>query len=120
MLQDAARLVGLPQGTSSSGRGWAVAACSAGRSSSVSGLPGSTRRGAGDVVVVAPSAVRAAGLDTEGWLPPAAERLSRLSDLAAQRRARDPRSPVTPYGEADVLTLLAGRALRAQLAGLRG
>ena len=121
MLRDAARLVGLPQGhVLHPGRGWALGRVLGGTIELGFGVTGLDPARAGDVVIVAPSAVRAAGLDTQGWLPPAAERLSRLSDLAAQRRRRDPRSPLTPYGEADVLTLLAGRALRAQLAGCEG
>jgi hypothetical protein len=123
MLQDGARLVGLPRGhVHHPGERWAVARVLGGALDvgfGVAGL-GPAVEGESEVVVVPPSAVRAAGVDPQSWLAPADERLARLSELAAQRRARDPRSPVTPYGDADVLTLLAGRALRAQLAGCEG
>ena len=121
MLQDAARLVGLPPGHGHHpGERWAVARVLGGAIELGFGVAGLDPSAAGEVVVVPPSAVRAAGVDQQPWLTPAREQLARLSELAAQRLARDPMSPVTPYGDADVLTLLGGRALRARLAGCEG
>jgi hypothetical protein len=120
-LQDAARLVGLPFGhVHHPGERWAVARVPGGAIELGFGIAGLNPSAAGDVVVVPPPAVRAAGVDPQLWLAPAGERLARLSELAAQRRARNPTSPVTPYGDADVLSLLAGRALRARLADCEG
>ena len=121
MLQDGARLVGLPPGhVHHPGERWAVARVLGGAVDLGLGLAGLDPACADEVVVVPPSAMRAAGVNPQPWLEPAGERLARLSELAAQRRAREPMSPVRPYGDADVLTLLAGRALRAQLASCEG
>ena len=121
MLRDAARLVGLPAGhVLHPGRDWPVGHVLGGAVEVGFGVAELDPARAGEVVVVSPAAVRAAGLDSRGWLAPAAERLRRLSELAAQRLRRDRDSPVTPYGGADALTLLAGRALRAQLTGREG
>src|SRR3954464_1417045 len=68
------------------------------------------------VVPVAESVLRDAGLYGDGWWPAARERLDRMAELAAQRRQRDDRSPLRPMGDADVVSLLGARALRARLA----
>jgi hypothetical protein len=68
------------------------------------------------VVPVAESVLRDSGLYGDGWWPAARERLDRMAELAAQRRQRDDAAPLRPMGDADVVTLLGGRALRARLA----
>jgi hypothetical protein len=56
------------------------------------------------------------GLDPESVWPAALARLEELGGLAAARRRRRPRDPLKPLAEADVVTLLASRRLRFQLA----
>ena len=72
------------------------------------------------VVPVPTSAVRSVGLHVDvEWVTARAE-LERLGALAAQRLQRDPKGQLRPYGDADALTLLGSRSLRAALAGASG
>jgi hypothetical protein len=56
------------------------------------------------------------GLDPAALWPAAMARLEELGRLAAARRRRRPRDPLRPLAEADVVTLLASRRFRFELA----
>ncbi len=69
-----------------------------------------------DQVVVAPPALLlAAGVDADPWWPAQARELERTGRLAAERLLRDGNSPLRPFGDLDVLTLLCSTAFRAAL-----
>ncbi len=69
-----------------------------------------------DQVVVAPPALLlAAGIDADPWWPAQARELERTGRLAAERLLRDENSPLRPFGDLDVLTLLCSTAFRAAL-----
>jgi len=67
------------------------------------------------VVITAPSVLDAAGIDPTPWWRGAMEYLENMGALATTRWRRDPRSPLRPMGDCDVLTLLASRVLRGAL-----
>jgi hypothetical protein len=75
------------------------------------------------VVVTPPSVLDAAGIDPSPWWRGAMEYLENMGALATTRWRRDPRTPLRPMGDCDVLTLLASRVLRgalcADVGGLR-
>ena len=75
------------------------------------------------VFVTPPSVLAAAGIDPSPWWPAAMEYLENMGALATTRWRRDPRAPLRPMGDCDVLTLLASRVLRgalcAEVDGLR-
>jgi len=57
-----------------------------------------------------------AGYDPKEIWPRVMRRLEELGTLAVARHRRRPRDPLRPLAEADVVTLLGSRALRAELA----
>jgi hypothetical protein len=67
------------------------------------------------VVVTAPSVLAAAGIDPTPWWRGAMEYLENMGALATTRWRRDPRVPLRPMGDCDVLTLFASRVLRGAL-----
>ena len=67
------------------------------------------------VFVTPPSVLAAAGIDPSPWWPGAIEYLENMGALATTRWRRDPRAPLRPMGDCDVLTLLASRVLRGAL-----
>jgi len=72
------------------------------------------------VVLLPVDVLDAAGIDvTSAWAGAEAE-LERLGGLAAERLRLDTKGVLRPYGDADVLTLLGSRSLRAALAGQAG
>jgi hypothetical protein len=75
------------------------------------------------VFVTPPSVLDAAGIDATPWWRGAMEYLENMGALATTRWRRDPRAPLRPMGDCDVLTLLASRVLRgalcADVGGLR-
>ncbi|HEY0870629.1 MAG TPA: hypothetical protein VGD55_09550 [Acidothermaceae bacterium] len=69
-----------------------------------------------DAVVVTPQSVLdAAGIDPGPWWRGATEYLENMGALATTRWRRDPRSPVRPMGDCDVITLLASSLFRGAL-----
>jgi len=77
-----------------------------------------------DAVVVTPTGILdAAGIDSGPWWGGALEYLENMGALATGRWRRDPRSPLRPMGDCDVITLLASRvfrgALSADVGGMR-
>ena len=78
-----------------------------------------------DVVVVPAAVLRVRGVDLaapawqEAWQD-ALDLLERMGGLAADRMARDPGAGLRPYGDCDVVTLLASRTLRTALGGGAG
>lgn len=74
-----------------------------------------------DRVVVPPhELLRATRLPAGQWWTGAARYLERMGEMARQRYRRDPRAPIRPMGDCDVVTLLASRTLRAALASAHG
>ncbi len=67
------------------------------------------------VFVTPPSVLSAAGIDPTPWWRGAMEYLENMGALATTRWRRDPRVPLRPMGDCDVLTLLASRVLRGAL-----
>jgi hypothetical protein len=67
------------------------------------------------VFVTPPSVLSAAGIDPSPWWRGAMEYLENMGALATTRWRRDPRTPLRPMGDCDVLTLLASRVLRGAL-----
>jgi hypothetical protein len=77
-----------------------------------------------DVVVVPPQRLlEAAGVDPAPWWHTCVDYLHRMGRQAATRYLRDPKAPLRPMGDCDVVTLLAAaslrRALIADCGGLR-
>jgi len=72
------------------------------------------------VFVTPPSVLAAAGIDPSPWWPGAIEYLENMGALATTRWRRDPRAPLRPMGDCDVLTLLASRVLRGALCAEAG
>lgn len=68
-----------------------------------------------EVVVVPPSVLAASDIDTTSWWPAAARMLEQTGRGAAQRVVRDPSAPLRPFGDLDVVTLMASSAYRATL-----
>jgi hypothetical protein len=74
-----------------------------------------------ETVVVTPrSVLEAAGIDPSPWWRGATEYLENMGALATTRWRRDPRAPLRPMGDCDVLTLLASRVLRGALCAEAG
>ena len=72
------------------------------------------------VVVLPTAALDVAGIDPEVAWGAASRELERLGALAAERVRLDPRRQLRPIGDADVVTLLGARSLRASLAAASG
>jgi hypothetical protein len=69
-----------------------------------------------DTVVVVPTALMtAAGLDTGPWWPALVHTLEQTGRLAAERFRLDDSAPLRPFGDFDVITLLASSAFRADV-----
>ena len=110
-----ARPVGLPtEHTLHPGRAWVRASVSGEALDLGLGLLGLL--GDPDQVVVAPPALLlAAGIDAGPWWPQLAYELEQTGRLAAERLLRDETSPLRPFGDLDVLTLLCSTAFRAAI-----
>jgi hypothetical protein len=71
-----------------------------------------------DEVVVPPAGLlSAAGLDDTAWWPAAARYLEEKGRVAGDRLHRDPRKPLRPIGDCDVVTLLASPSFRRSICG---
>jgi len=65
------------------------------------------------VVPVPTSLLQAAGIDVREWWPDLAYALEQTARLAADRFSKDPAGPLRPFGDFDVVTLLAASSFRA-------
>lgn len=68
------------------------------------------------VVLLPPPVFSSLGLDRARAWTAVRARLEELGALAAERVRRDPKGQLRPFGDADAVTLLGSRALRAALA----
>ena len=74
-----------------------------------------------DEVQIVPTGVLAAyGIDGARWWPAASAYLEDMGAMAVVRWRRDPRHPLRPMGDCDVVTLLGSAVLRGALAGEQG
>lgn len=73
-----------------------------------------------DVVVVPAGVLRAYGLDAARWWPAALSYLEDMGAMAVVRWRRNPRHPLRPMGDCDVVSLLGSAVLRGALAGDQG
>jgi hypothetical protein len=69
-----------------------------------------------DVVVVAPAVLAGAGFDPTPCWPGALDYLEEMGQRAVERWQRNLGDAIRPMGDCDVVTLLASRTLRGQLA----
>jgi len=70
--------------------------------------------GSPDVVDLVPQPVLDRfGVDPAPWWPAAEDYLERMGAVAAERLRRDPKAPLRPIGDCDVVTLLGSRNLRS-------
>jgi hypothetical protein len=67
------------------------------------------------VVVVCQSLLDAARIDPSPWWEAAVVYLEQMGALARDRYRRDPKAPLRPMGDCDVVTLLGSRTFRSQL-----
>ena len=117
LLEASARVVGMPvDAPLHPGADWVREHVPGGALDLGIGLLGLDEQSPETVVPIAESVLRDAGLYAAGWWPAAREQLDSMGELAAQRRLRDDAAPMRPMGDADVVTLLGTRALRAKLA----
>src|SRR5450759_2864967 len=68
-----------------------------------------------DVEVVGPELLATAEVPAAGWWPAARHYLDRMGAMAAARFIRDPKAPLRPMGDCDVVTLLGSTAFRTAL-----
>jgi hypothetical protein len=68
-----------------------------------------------DVVPLPHALAVAAGLPDDAWWPDAVGYLERMGAMAVSRHVREPRVPIRPMGDCDVITLLASRTFRAAI-----
>ncbi len=73
-----------------------------------------------DVTVVPEGVLAAFGLDSARWWPAALSYLEDMGAMAVVRWRRNPRHPLRPMGDCDVVSLLGSAVLRGALAGDQG
>jgi hypothetical protein len=73
-----------------------------------------------DVVVVPEGVLGAYGLESSRWWPAALSYLEDMGAMAVVRWRRNPRHPLRPMGDCDVVSLLGSAVLRGALAGDQG
>ncbi len=120
-LAELARPVGLPVGhIRHPGPGWAQRHVHGDALDVGIGFAG-LRPDAPDVVQLCPQgALDAAGLDVTPWWSSCVDYLENIGALAAVRWRRDPRAPLRPLGDCDVVTLLASDLFRGAVASAAG
>jgi hypothetical protein len=67
------------------------------------------------IAVVHPAVFDAIDVDPTPWWPPAAEYLEDMGAMATARWRRQPKAPLRPMGDCDVITLLASAVFRGAL-----
>lgn len=120
-LSEIARPVGLPVGhILHPGPGWAQRHVHGDVLDLGVGFLG-LRPGEPDLVEVCPQgALDAAGLDVTPWWSTCVDYLENIGALAAVRWRRDPRAPLRPLGDCDVVTLLGSDLFRGAVASAAG
>lgn len=73
-----------------------------------------------DVIAVPAGVLRTYGLDAARWWPGALSYLEDMGAMAVVRWRRNPRHPLRPMGDCDVVSLLGSAVLRGALAGDQG
>jgi hypothetical protein len=73
-----------------------------------------------EVVVVPEGVLNAYGLESSRWWPAALSYLEDMGAMAVVRWRRNPRHPLRPMGDCDVVSLLGSAVLRGALAGDQG
>jgi hypothetical protein len=73
-----------------------------------------------DVVVVPEGVLAAYGIQSARWWPAALSYLEDMGAMAVVRWRRNPRHPLRPMGDCDVVSLLGSAVLRGALAGDQG
>lgn len=120
-LAEMARPVGLPvDHVLHPGPGWALRHVHGDTLDVGIGFVG-LRPGEPEVVELCPQgALDAAGLDVTPWWSSCVDYLENIGALAAVRWRRDPRAPLRPLGDCDVITLLASDLFRGAVASAAG
>lgn len=120
-LVERVRPVGMPAGSPlHPGRGWARARVHGGVLDLGVGFLGLRPGRPDDVVVVAPAVLAGAGVDPAPSWSGALDYLEEMGQRAAERWQRNPGEAIRPMGDCDVVTLLASRRFRGQLAAAHG
>jgi len=79
------------------------------------GFVGLDPRDPDKVLPVPQKLLESAGVNVDDWWPTAVVYLERMGRMAAERMARNPKSPLRPMGDCDVVTLLGSMTLRAAM-----
>ncbi|MCL6537136.1 MAG: hypothetical protein K6T28_00875 [Acidothermus sp.] len=120
-LAEAARPVGLPVGhVLHPGGGWTRRQVLGGCLDLGLGFVGLDPRDRDKVVVVPDGVLQACGLDGAEWWQTASDYLEDMGALATARWRREPRQPLRPMGDCDVVTLLGSTVFRGAIAAEAG
>ena len=115
-LAELTRPVALPTGhVLHSGDGWARRQVLGGCLDLGLGFAGLDTARADDVAIVPCGVLEACRIDAAPWWRGALEYLENMGALATTRWRRDPRAPLRPMGDCDVVTLLASEVFRGAL-----
>jgi len=79
------------------------------------GFVGLDPRDPDKVLPVPQKLLESAGVNVDDWWPTAVVYLERMGRMAAERMARNPKAPLRPMGDCDVVTLLGSMTLRAAM-----
>jgi len=79
------------------------------------GFVGLDPRDPDKVLPVPQRLLESAGVNVDDWWPTAVVYLERMGRMAAERMERNPKSPLRPMGDCDVVTLLGSMTLRAAM-----
>lgn len=79
------------------------------------GFVGLDPRDPDKVLPVPQRLLESAGVNVDDWWPTAVVYLERMGRMAAERLERNPKAPLRPMGDCDVVTLLGSMTLRAAM-----
>jgi hypothetical protein len=79
------------------------------------GFVGLDPRDPDKVLPVPQRLLESAGVNVDDWWPTAVVYLERMGRMAAERLERNPKAPLRPMGDCDVVTLLGSMTLRARM-----